>query len=1233
MSNVKPLNVLAFPLNGVRLIEASAGTGKTFTIAALYVRLILGHGNLEQDFKVPLLPPDILVVTFTDASTKELRDRIRRRLTDAARYFRELPVEPDDFLLDLRAGIDASEWSVCAHRLDTAANWMDEAAIYTIHAWCNRMLKQHAFDSGSLFNQTLNNDDADLLLQAIRDYWRSHFYALSSTECAGLFGVFKSPEALAKKIRSLLAETEALPLDSPLDIGSVFKDWALWALKRESMELSAHQLWRDSQQTITELFAEAAEGEWLSKTNYSTEKLSARLAEMDQWARSSGVLKTSEVAKFSRASLIKSGTGLKKNFLNQADKFALPAFIAIDAFVEHAEREPDLASHIIPHAIQWIRQRYASEKRRLAQMTYDDMLTNLDQALQGERGEQLAEVIRAQYPVAMIDEFQDTDPVQYRIFSTIYPASETETLACFMIGDPKQAIYSFRGADIFTYLKAHQATTGHHYTLDTNYRSTERLVNAVNQMFLQADQRPTSLGAFQFKAGDFNPLPFVKVNAKGLTKQWWVNGESRTPLTAWFLNSDTPVSFAEYQNQLAEVTASEIVSLLNSAQHEKTGFMAKDGTLDALKPGDIAILVRTGQEAKVMRKALAKRGLPNVYLSERDSIYATHEAGDMLIWLKAMADPRSEVKVRAAISTGTFAYTYQQLHHFTVDEYRWEQHLERFMLYQQRWQMNGILPALRQLISDYQLHQQTADFHATERSLTNLLHLAELLQQASAKLDGEQALIRHLAEAIADESDLSSDDLILRLESDANLIQIITIHKSKGLEYPLVFLPFIASFREPKGEFYRFHDNNKNRCIDLEKHESSKAAANTERLQEDLRLLYVALTRAQYACWLGLAPVKFANASVCQLDKSAIGYLLNWQAQDPSNVLAAKLQAMKGACDEIAVAVLPVANDEAYRCTKEIPALQNVAVARTQIADNWWIASYSALTIGAHYSTDSLAAYFEPESSQDTTYTDEAEAEASHASQALQISSLHQLPKGAAPGLLVHDLLETIGRAGFSNSAADRHKKQQAISLFFNHGIWVDQYAVLESALDNWLSMPLLSEDTHCCLASLEPSDYQVEMEFLIGVDERNGVDVQQLDALVSRSTFAGYSRPAVLPNQLTGLLKGYIDLVFVHNQRYYIADYKFNHLGNHLSDYAPDKLRDAMLSKRYDLQMVLYVLALHRLLKNRLGQRYDYDQHIGGGVYLFLRGVEHESHGRLFERPDRSLIETLDRMFLGASV
>jgi len=1214
------LNPVDFPLSGTRLIEASAGTGKTYTIAALYVRLILGHHfALERE----LLPPDILVVTFTEAATKELRERIRDRLSQAARFFREQPADSDAFLEAVRSDYDRAAWPACARRLELAATWMDEAAVYTIHSWCNRMLQQHAFDSGSLFRQEVNTDDRELLHEVVRDYWRTFFYPLTATACRVVAKLAGSPDDLVKLLTPLLPETEAFGLEFDEDITAVFQAWETWENKRQDLEGAARSLWSNHRTEIDALLNEASGNGWLNGNKYRKATFAEKLNEMADWASRRSPKAIDVLEKFAQESLV---SALVKTHQDKAAQLQHPAFAAVDALALHSREEIDTNAKITLHALHWIRDRYDGEKQRIARMTFDDMLTRLDKALQGGNGSRLASVIRQQYPIALIDEFQDTDPVQYRIFSTLYPADSDTGPGCFMIGDPKQAIYSFRGADIYTYLKAHQHTLGRHYTLGTNFRSTTELVDAVNQAFLQADRHPE--GAFRFKREKDDPLPFLPVKAKGRDEEWLIDAQSAPALTLWHWDADDAIGMPAYREKMAEVTASEIVRLLNAAKSGQAGFKSAKG-LEPLQPSDIAILVRSGTEAKAMRNALAKRQLRSVYLSERDSIFATREAADLLLWLKALAKPRNERRVRTALSTATFGWTYQALQQLAMDEPGWEQQLERFVAYQQRWQQDGILPALRQLINDYDLYHRSTQDSEGERRITNLLHLAELLQHAGSQLEGEQALIRHLAEAIEAGGSHAGDEGIIRLESDANLIKIITIHKSKGLEYPLVFLPFICSFREVSGRFntyYRYHDDQQNLHIDLSKSEAIKQKSDGERLQEDLRLLYVAITRARHACWLGIAPIKTGNGKACQLEKSAMGSMLGWEEKMPVKALEQRLTELKGDCASIAISLLPAASDAPYFPPQQSESPDPTLDATAKIPNDWWIASYSALP-----TEDKLQAAEdrpdlpqEPETARDDKQSDEAEP--SLLPSIATPTGIHGLPRGAGPGVMIHDLLEHCAHLGFSAVQANPALRKELIQKRFGANEWVNHQAIIDSALSDWLSLPLL-ENTDISLGKLSTGTYRPELEFLIGADK---VETQALDRLVTQHIFPGQPRPALLPKQVNGLLKGFIDLVFEHQQRYYVVDYKFNSLGGNDAAYTPEALAAATLAKRYDLQYALYLLALHRLLKVRLGETYDYDTHIGGSLYLFLRGSQNPTRGRLFDKPPSALIEGMDRLFSG---
>ena len=434
---------------------------------------------------------------------------------------------------------------------------------------------------------------------------------------------------------------------------------------------------------------------------------------------------------------------------------------------------------------------------------------------------QLAARIRQQFPVALIDEFQDTSPDQYMIFDALYAIAENRSdTGVFLIGDPKQAIYGFRGADIRSYLTARSATAGRHYVLDTNFRSVAAVVDAVNHVFMLAENPESgqSGGAFCFRRGDDNPLPFEPVKAKGRAEKL-VRGEADIPGLQWMLPQNTELKEAHFRRELAQQCAEHMVQLLNDAE---CGFRSDDA-FRSLRPADMAVLVRNRYEAAEIRAALSQRGVASVYLSDKDSIFQTPQARDVLYWLQAVADPLAAGKARAALATRSACRHWDELQRYAEDDYAWEQQAEQLRQWQQIWRRQGVLAMIRQMIHGLSLGSRLLTEQDGERRLTDLLHLAELLQQASVQLEGEQALIRWLEEQIHDPGE--ADEHVLRLESDAELVQVITIHKSKGLEYPLVFLPFIAAGMrknpDAKAAFYQLPEEGGQTRLDFAKSKES----------------------------------------------------------------------------------------------------------------------------------------------------------------------------------------------------------------------------------------------------------------------------------------------------------------------------------------------------------------------------------------------------------------------------
>lgn len=1150
-----PLNPLTMPLQGQRVIEASAGTGKTWTLAALYVRLVLGHSAQGTDGQRALLPPQILVMTFTEAATAELRARIRTRLAQAALFFgQSVPVEVDAFLHDLRADIAPSDWPECAARLDMAAQWMDDAAIHTIHGWSNRMLKTHAFDSASLFTQSRVEDGDQLRLQAVQDYWRKWFYPFSAVQLEALQTLGNTPDELLSKLQKYWTLTDKAPslLAAAGETPDVLLSrWSVWQETRDTLQVQAKAAWTPQ---LVELITDAATRKAIK--TYRADWLAGWLDQMTQW-RAGCPIKPDTLQRFTTARL------LEKGWAQAADQ---PAFAHIQSLHSHLLQEPLIGEPLLAHAARAVQQAYRLAKAKLAQFDFSDLLQNLYHALQAPNG-QLARAIRAQFPVALVDEFQDTDPWQYGALCKIYDQSDASDAGLIMIGDPKQAIYSFRGADLNTYLRARQQAQSIH-TLNGNYRSTPSLVAAVNKVFGHAKN-------------PFGEVPFEPVQA--CTKDLpalLVAGQLQTAMTVWHLPQGVGDTKERVNGELAHIFATQIVRLLRQR---------------SASAGDMAVLVRDGREARLIRQALGQRGVHSVYFSERDSVFSSEQASDLWRILRALVNPRDSALVRAALTTRLWGYNWVELDALFQDEAAWDQLTERFHQWQSVWQRQGFLPMLHRLLHDQRIPSRLlgdADQQG-ERALTNLLHLGDLLQAASLRLQGEAALVRYLEEQMRAPK-ASGDQALLRLESDAQRVQIMTLHKSKGLQYPLVFLPFVSNYRAA---------------------DKDSGEDDALRLAEDVRLLYVGLTRARQALWLGLAQVHGDVDGSHPIAKSAVSKLLGRTAPDDL------LQCLQGwACKDIVVQPAPAPDDERYVPGTVAKLSKPALTPRRQLASHWWSASFSALTRDVAPHT--------PDSAQDARWQD-AQMDAQMQDDAIASTlALNAFPAGSSYGSLLHDLLEWQAHHGWPARQANAESTSGAQwqSLLQRKAQRLNLDEDQQTLLCAWISqivstpLPLPTAKSAIVLGAADACQYWAEMAFSLKVETLHST---QLEQLVRQHIHPGWARPALPAQTLQGMLTGFIDLVLAFEGRYYVLDYKSNKLAN----YAGDSLQQAILTHRYDLQYTLYLLALHRLLKARL-PGYDYDLHVGGALYLFVRGIDQSGAGLYVQRPPKALILALDTAF-----
>lgn len=1164
----KLLDPMRFPLIGARLIEASAGTGKTYTIASLYLRLLLGHGPDSCGYSRALGVDEILVVTFTQAATEELRDRIRLRIHQARLAF--IRGEDRDPLLQQLLD-EVPDHRLAARLLLAAERQMDEAAVFTIHGFCQRMLKQNAFESGTLFEAEFVTDEQRLRFEAAADFWRAHFYQLEPSLARMVRASFKDPQALLAAVQPYLPNSEL-----------VIKTGPEQSLSERHLSIingieQIKQAWRRQAEEVAGQLEGQVKG-------YTGKNFAGWLNKIGDWVQSPtrdyGVPK--ELERF--------GLGVLQEKLSKNGSLpTLPLFGQIDDFMTLYR---DIRDLVLAQAIRVLRTRIKRAKGISGQLTFDDLLANLDQALGSDAGPVLAERIRQQFPVAMIDEFQDTDPLQYRIFRRLY--GEQPTLGLFMIGDPKQAIYGFRGADIFTYIQARREVDDH-YTLGTNWRSTADMVAATNALFTRAE---AEVGAFIYR----EDIAFEAVRAASSKPGLLLRGQPQPALGFWHYQQagQEVVNAGQYQQQQALWAAQDIHALLEAG--EQGDALLGDRPVAA---GDIAILVRTGREAALVRRALRERGIRSVYLSGRDSVFATREAYELLLLLHACLQPGNERRLKAALATGIVGLSLDGLDRLNQDEDAWERVVQEFTDYRRQWQRQGVLPMLRTLLFKREIPPRLLAFNEGERRLTDVLHLGELLQQAAQQLDGEHALVRWLGEQI-DSPNGDAGEQQLRLESEQSLVRVVTIHKSKGLEYPLVYLPFICQFRVAGTPLY--HQDNQT-ILDLLDEPAGTEKADRERLAEDLRLLYVALTRAVYATRIGVAPIKRGNGKKAPTDlhHSALGYLLQLGQEGSGEDLSRALSALS--CGHTAL-VRPLEPAAAcYQPAADVSAPARALQFSGQIARDWWLTSYTALS--RHQgSGGSRLEYLQLD----------LEVAGERSEGLSEGVDIFQFPRGARAGTFLHSVFE---RLDFPEAGGDRLCQLLAESLSGN-GYQEHWLPVLEQLVADVLDTEL---DAGLRLRQLGQQQKKVELEFFLPLA---GLDAQRLNRLLQAQDPLAQQAGPLGFERVKGMLKGFIDLVFEHQGRYYLLDYKSNHLGDSPADYDEQALQRAMIEHRYDLQYLIYTLALHRLLRLRIAD-YDYQRHFGGVFYLFLRGMKVGANSGIFHtRPSLVLINELDALFAG---
>ena len=1145
------------PLSGIHLIEASAGTGKTYNITRLYLRLLL-----ERELSVQ----QILVMTFTRAATAELKGRLAAEIERAHEDWETLD-EP--FYRALRERVpDAARARAL---LRSARLHMDEAAVYTIHGFCRRALTQGAFHSGISFHAEMEADASALVLEALADWYRQ---TARSDAFGQLYDYCPTPQAFQGRWQATILSNDPLPEPEVADPA------AAWADFREAWPAGEREAFR--RYNVDSRKKPRTRRQWEG----ILEQLDA-LAEQECPGRVPDLLGP-------KGALRKDGLGTAKK------QAAMPALHALATVM--AERSAGLHAWWAWRGITYAREHVRGSKDRLDLLDFADLIRVLRERVTVSGGDNaLARQLAAQFPAALVDEFQDTDPDQYAILRAVYGDAGAQGRLLGMIGDPKQAIYGFRGGDVFAYLDARDDADAQ-WVMGHNFRSAEGVIHGYNRLFyggplpepLSAAEPGTELFGYGIA---YHPV------AAGGAERPAVDGPADRAAFQWGLlpvadgqpglNSKGTAYTQQAQGYLARWCAAEIRRLL--AEDTIEG--------QALTPGDVAILVRDRYEAATVQRALGEAGLASVYLSARDNVLATPEAAELYRALHGILHLEDDRALLAALATPLFGLGADDLHALQGAEREWARILEEVTALRERWVREGFLSMALRLLQ----RRLRPEPERHERALTNYLHLLELLQEASQSRRQPEALLHWFRQAGRE----GAGDTELRLESDAQLVRVQTLHGAKGLEYPVVFLPFVSYGKADKTDqalLVRYHDpQDRSPRLAFNPDAAQREQAREERAAEDLRLLYVGATRGERRVYM-------LAAAFASLAQSPLARCLGAGSFEEV-ARSVHAQAEEGACGviDLTTAAWPEAEPPA-----EAPPPEPLepAVFRGRIERDWQLASFSALTRNLRHGGTSAR-------DRDAEGAGEEATLATAGAGDLRF----RLPRGAEAGNLLHDILERLDFAAEDPAEAVRWAGRRYPELLAPQNGAEAGAEARERELAHWLGAILQTPlPSGAQLADLPARETLRETGFVFPVD---AVGSDRLAGVLARHRGAeAVALPA--PARLRGMLQGYIDLIYRWRGRYYVVDYKSNYLGDRLDDYAEPALTRNVQESLYDLQYLLYTLALHRYLRTRL-EGYDPAAHLGGVHYLYLRGLHPERATGIHDPGiDLEALSALDRLFEG---
>jgi exodeoxyribonuclease V beta subunit len=1123
---LKNFNAITVPLAQTNLIEASAGTGKTYSIAILVLRLIV-----EKNIPIQ----KILMVTFTKAAVAELEERIRKFIRLAQKTSKGEHIGDETIKNIIENARQIQGETKVAQLLEHAVLFLDETSVLTIHSFCQQTLTQFAFETKQLFGVELMSDLGNIILSETNQFWRKHITNIPLELLDLLFKNGLSRASITDIVGKHLSGMKYLayaknPITAITE--NDFKDFTLQLSKIELEIASKKQGLIAYLEVNKDAIYKACD-----RSSYATTSILPHLDNPEAAIQ---------------AIIEKKGTGYVKKI------FTADFLADLDTLCEIIEKKNIIASQILTRfycfALSEILEGVSYYKSRYNQITYDDLISNLHHALCVQPNPKLATCLQEKYQAVFIDEFQDTDKKQYEIFNKAF----ADNTILFYIGDPKQSIYAWRKADIFTYFDAKNDVTNL-YSMNQNYRSSASYIDAMNHFFKPSPDFNT----FHFE-GKEQQINYINVEspAKGNTGSLTINEEMASPLSIYQSKNK-----GENNGQLII----QIIKLLNNESY----IIDAKGERKKVLPQDIGILVRSKSAGQEIKRLLAVHNIPAITIND-GKVLQTEDAKFVLYLLEAIFEISTAAIHKALLSPFTL-FTQEEI--LKLND---ELIISLFRNYKNTWETNGIYSAINQFIKDFDVQSNLLTIKVNgERILTNLLQISELLHKTqNAKNLTALELMNWLKRGI-EGMEISGDEYEQRIENDEEAIKIVTIHASKGLEYNIVFAPTLDLKDESVHPLWSFRDPTDKDYFCAEKWmltDDQIELVKEQNEQENRRLIYVAITRAVYKCYI-FKNTYFKNSSITKfIDKlkpephSTIEFAENEEESEE----IFRYQTVDG--------------------FKKITNLAPVNFSLTQ--QNWRKMSYSMLRASHDVSVKPRSQNYEDEYGQ---------------------FIFSKLKKGAKTGNMLHYIFENIH---FNDASKWDHVIDNVLDLFLPQQ--KEEYQpFINQMLTEVLNADISIDDDTFKLADV--NTYKCINEFEFDFD----VNPFQPQSLASLSTDEITIDVKNFP-EIEGLMNGKIDLFFEHKGKYYVLDWKSNYLGDELQDYNSERLGLAMNENNYHLQYLIYTLAVKKYLESRL-ENFNYKYQFGGVIYLYVRGMRaNQNFGVYATKPTWKTLATLNHKLEG---